>query len=517
MAEKLSVLIELDGGDEIARQLGDIGKAGTKAFQDIGRAAEKVGGFDQLDPADVTAKLVKMGITGTEAINKIQTAVKQAGRLEQVVAGVQKLENGFDKLGLSVDKFANRMAGSLGPLGVFARGLGPLGVALGVAGAAFIKFGNDSADALGQLTTQAAKLGLTAQQFDQIQKAFGKVGVSADAVAGNLENLKGLLGGGLMRLGDIAPPEVTAGLVQFIGQLEKMPDGVARTQLAMQTLGDTLGGQVIAGLQTGSISAQTFAAALATVTPATQQQIADANRYNQALTGLDNAWTQFKAEVAAPIGIPVLEWLTSQLPGIQAGIATTVREFQALWSVINTIGSTGAQVIGGLVEIVNTLGRAVAWTAEQFLKLVGLGPQAGGAAPAAAPGMAGGGLLGGSGTGTSDSNLAWVSRGEHIMPARAVAQPGVLAFLEALRRSGGNLSRVLDGMGRFALGGMVPRAIPAFAAGGLAGGGNHVTIQFPGLPAIGGLRASSDVVDQLQRAAALAQVRSGGRKPSRYS
>ena len=41
------------------------------------------------------------------------------------------------------------------------------------------------------------------------------------------------------------------------------------------------------------------------------------------------------------------------------------------------------------------------------------------------------------------------------MPARAVAQPGVLAFLEALRRSGGNLSRVLDGMGRFAIGGMV--------------------------------------------------------------
>jgi len=78
-------------------------------------------------------------------------------------------------------------------------------------------------------------------------------------------------------------------------------------------------------------------------------------------------------------------------------------------------------------------------------------------------------------------------------------------------------SRVLDGMGQFALGGMVPRAMPTFASGGLAGGMSNVTIQFPGLPAIGGLRASSDVVDQLHRAAALAQVRSGGRKPSRYS
>ena len=131
--------------------------------------------------------------------------------------------------------------------------------------------------------------------------------------------------------------------------------------------------------------------------------------------------------------------------------------------------------------------------------------------------MARGGLLGGRGSGTSDSNLAWLSRGEHIMPARAVAQPGVLEFLELLRRSGGNLRGVLDGMGHFALGGMVPRAIPAFAAGGLAGGMSNVTIQFPGLPAIGGLRASSAVVDELRKAAVLAQVRSGGRKPSRYT
>jgi hypothetical protein len=59
--------------------------------------------------------------------------------------------------------------------------------------------------------------------------------------------------------------------------------------------------------------------------------------------------------------------------------------------------------------------------------------------------------------------------------------------------------------------------MPALAGGGPVGSMSHVTIAFPGLPAIGGLRASSDVVDQLHRAAALAQVRSGGRKPSRYS
>jgi hypothetical protein len=108
-----------------------------------------------------------------------------------------------------------------------------------------------------------------------------------------------------------------------------------------------------------------------------------------------------------------------------------------------------------------------------------------------------------------------VSRGEYITPAGAVAQPGVLAFLEALRRSGGNLRYALDGMGRFALGGMVrgPLGLPSLAGGGM----NNVTIAFPGLPEITGLRASSGVVDELRRAAAMAQVRSGGRKPSRYT
>ena len=46
---------------------------------------------------------------------------------------------------------------------------------------------------------------------------------------------------------------------------------------------------------------------------------------------------------------------------------------------------------------------------------------------------------------------------------------------------------------------------------------SNVTIQFPGLPEIGGLRAPEKVVDELRKAAALAQVRSGGRKPSRYT
>jgi len=172
----------------------------------------------------------------------------------------------------------------------------------------------------------------------------------------------------------------------------------------------------------------------------------------------------------------------------------------------------GQGIIQGIIQAIQA-GIGSVWDIiKSALGLVG-GPAGG----AAAGGMARGGLMGGRGTGTSDSNLAWLSRGEHVMPARAVAQPGVLSFLEALRRSGGNLRDVLDGMGRFALGGLVPQALPAFAGGGPVGSMSHVTIAFPGVPTVGGLRASSAVVEELQRAAALAQVRSGGRKPSRYS
>ncbi len=47
-----------------------------------------------------------------------------------------------------------------------------------------------------------------------------------------------------------------------------------------------------------------------------------------------------------------------------------------------------------------------------------------------------GGILGGAGTGTSDSNLAWFSRGEYLVRAAVVREPGVLRHLEDLNRRG---------------------------------------------------------------------------------
>jgi hypothetical protein len=644
MAEKISVTLELLGGELVKQSLAEIGETGTKAFKDIDEAAKAVGGYQNLDPVALTDKFKALGIDGPEAINNVTAAVTKAGQLEVLAGGIKKVENAFDTLGTAVERVGTRMTRALGPLGIVARSFGPAGIAIGALGGAFLKFGHDAANSINQVDAAAAKLGVSFQQFDKLRAGFEQAGISSEAMTDGLQKLK------------TQGFDLATAIPQIIAQLQAMPDGVNRTNTAIELLGDKLGVELVAALRTGSLSLEKFNAAQGTLT---ETQRNTANQYQQSLNQLSAAWTRFKEDVATPVAIPLFDSLQAGLAGVQQGIATTKREWDTLKNVLTAItpkvgidisltgslqsqldaakakldqigqagqqaaqqgtiaftswgeairmvsgqgqpaaqalqqaGQAGTQAGQQVAQGMNTatqgveqlqrsaagilwdsfaesagrFGQAavtsfnqivsavqsaatavgsfasslggVAWDAissagvaawdaliakvQEYINLVlkALGLAAGGA-PAASggggEGAARGGLMGGRGTGTSDSNLAWVSRGEHIMPARAVRQPGVLAFLEALRRSGGNLSRVLDGMGRFALGGLVPRPMPAFAAGGLNGGMSNVTIQFPGLPEIGGLRASSSAVDELRKAAALAQVRSGGRKPSRYS
>jgi len=313
---------------------------------------------------------------------------------------------------------------------------------------------------------------------------------------------------------------------QAMVALQKMPDSAQRTADAFAILGNTMGPQFIAALQTGSFKIDEFFNKTNTLT---QEQAVQAAKLEQAWNQLAAAWGRFSSLTLSPVIIEALKFLTTELQNVQKDIENTKQWFIDLgaaiagfWEKLKADGVASwkqvTDAVQGTLDVINKLIKAVGDAIGGLAKLLGLGQDVGSAAGAnpvtGGGGFAGGGRVGGRGSGTSDSNLAWVSRGEHIMPARAVRQPGVLAFLEALRRSGGNLSRVLDGMGRFALGG--PVRVPSFAGGGLNGMSN-VTIQFPGLPAISGLRASSSVVDELRKAAVMAQVRSGGRKPSRYS
>jgi len=381
-------------------------------------------------------------------------------------------------------------------------------------------YGQGSAQ-LKVLTDAANGVGAAAEAAN---KALVKLGLQ-DATGLNAQTAA------LQKLG-ITTTDMAAAFPQAITNLAKMGDSANRSALAIAIFGQATGTELIQSLRTGGAAVDEFSAKVAGMLTGDAEN--KANALSQAINRLEAAWSRFGSVTIAPIITAEVNAVTAALQKLQAAIdnfswetfkAAAISAGDALkYFTIQgqvSLGLQWAWSLGGWDALIGKIAQA----GQSLLQFLGLASQAAaiqapGAAlpePGGVPQMAHGGLLGGRGTGTSDSNLAWVSRGEHIMPARAVQQPGVLALLEALRRSGGDLSRVLGGMGRFALGGMVRGPIPAYAAGGLAGGGNHVTIQFPGLPAISGLRASSDVVEQLHRAAALAQVRSGGRKPSRYS
>lgn len=87
---------------------------------------------------------------------------------------------------------------------------------------------------------------------------------------------------------------------------------------------------------------------------------------------------------------------------------------------------------------------------------------------------AAGGLISGPGTGTSDSIPAWVSAGEYIVRAAAVAAPGMVQHLDAINRGMRPISIEPFRPARFADGGLVAGA--ALTAGSPVGGQVQISI-----------------------------------------
>jgi hypothetical protein len=239
----------------------------------------------------------------------------------------------------------------------------------------------------------------------------------------------------------------------------------------------------------------------------------------------------FGPEGAALIGIAALGLaigaLIAQIPWVQAafqalvdGFNGTVENFKALFNLIgaawqlmwNTAADWAkgifANLTGWLDGIIDKAKAAASW-----IKSLG-----GGTNQAAAPGMAGGGRVIGPGTGTSDSILARLSRGEFVVRAAAVQRYGAGVF-NAL-----NQMRVPKPMG-FAAGGLVdqlsgalnsalmsPFAMPQPVMA-MAGGGNTLNLTI-GNETFDGLQADDKTIDRLTRFAVRQQMRSPGRKPA---
>ena len=122
---------------------------------------------------------------------------------------------------------------------------------------------------------------------------------------------------------------------------------------------------------------------------------------------------------------------------------------------------------------------------------------------------AGGGVVHGPGTGTSDSIPAWLSNGEFVMKNAAVRTYGA-GFMHAL-----NNMQVAPP--KYAFGGMVGTVSPSiarFAEGGPVSGGHSVLNLHIGDHEFKGLKAPEAVASQLRRFAINQQTTSTGRKPS---
>jgi hypothetical protein len=553
-----TIKVEVEGGDEAADDLKKIGESASTAFEETEQAAKTAGlsieQFGKLSEKTQAAYIelsqrVQAESQGmVDATQSVQQAASQAG------SGTQGLGKGLDdvsqKSGVSTREMrglskimkefgAGELAGTAFTFYKIASALGPLGVAVFALaeGFAFLKGKMKEAEAAAKAVTQTmANLAKTSAEMHAEQDAefWGTQAKFMKAAANDAGRVADQFMNIARGIKQVINPLTSAKTETeaFIIVLERSGISVNDVMADTKKLGEAA---FQASLQAADlyknmspIEKLNFEHVLKSL-GFTDEQIKSIEKGRDALQQARAEAEASSWENWAPAFRKIGEAITSAataagefFKSIGAAVAAFAADFgKRLIDAVNLSLEQGAAAIKAFVTtpvegawqwVKDAWAATLNWIAEKwaaFKAKVGLGGGGSTSTPEPASSNAGGGLLGGRGSGTSDSNLAWVSRGEHIMPAHAVSQPGVLAFLEALRLSGGNLRAALHGMGRFALGGLV---LPAFAGGGM----NNVSIHFPGLPEITGLRASSAVVSELQRAAALAQVRSGGRKPSRY-
>jgi hypothetical protein len=213
------------------------------------------------------------------------------------------------------------------------------------------------------------------------------------------------------------------------------------------------------------------------------------------------------AEIVRNLWALITDTFNSGFTAITQGWTDFFAFFSNAWaSATATFTANVSTMLGWLQSLIDLARAAASAVASAF--------GAGGGAPAAIGGRAGGGYIRGPGTSVSDSILARLSDGEYVIRAAAVKHFGVGMF-EAMNRLHPP---------KFAMGGLVdamntslmPRR-RSFASGGLVAagagsGGRPVHLHLDG--ASFALRGEQDVVEALGKHARSRRVRSGGRAPS---
>jgi hypothetical protein len=258
----------------------------------------------------------------------------------------------------------------------------------------------------------------------------------------------------------------------------------------------------------------------------------DARALTDATNEADAAMNQLGAEAEA-----ALDGLKADQITVATGFGTLTTDAgtlaEAYGGVASAFTSGSADMVNSLDQVIARLQTAAA--VARALEQANIGSQSAGSTGdgSAAEGFAGGGVVRGPGTGTSDSIIARVSRGELIVQAEAV-RALVRRFGSGIVHAINNFHRIGELPG-FSMGGLVEGVtrqltsleLPGFAAGGvvnfspaLAGAGHQsllhpVTIDLGGGRVVGGLLASPDVVQALKRESVLDRIAKSGRSPSR--
>ncbi len=300
MARKtIAQRIALDGGKEILEQLKGLGKEGEKAFDQIAKAAEKAG-----SPG---AKLGK-------SLQDLR------GQLDKLGKAGAKLRGDLQNLGSSLGTVAARSGLAVAAVGALAAGV-----------VAFARAGTEAADAA---VKQAQAIGLPVDAYGRLAFAAEQAGVSQEQLGTGVNRLNRLMieasegsksaAEAFERIGietqttfgKLRPTEEILG--ELADKFQKMPDGAAKSALAIELFGKA-GAGLIPLLNGGSAGLKELglqAEALGIVFTKEQATIAEA--MNDALSALNKARLGTQSQLAllfAPTITQAAQALTDFITG----------------------------------------------------------------------------------------------------------------------------------------------------------------------------------------------------------
>jgi hypothetical protein len=224
------------------------------------------------------------------------------------------------------------------------------------------------------------------------------------------------------------------------------------------------------------------------------------NKWNEIVTGVQNLPDNISQFLAAL-------WQTIQ--GLwDQGVAYISQKWDEAISFLKSKATDFISFFSGWYNRIAGFFNDLISKARTFLGLTGA---SGGGVGGATVSAAGGGLIRGPGTGTSDSILGWLSNREYVMTARAVRKYGV-GFMNAIN----SLKFSPDMLAGFASGGLVtvaPSPVPVASGASNTGFGRPIFLQI-GEESFALQSRDDDTANRLVRFATKRQLASAGRAPS---